>query len=136
MALPRFTPYASRSEILDVFKVSAAAKVPVFVHLRSGLGKSPTVVELGEVSLGSPHYVSFACKDGKVSAVVDGVQVITNDEFQSTIASWEEGPLVLGTDAGGKRPWHGEVAALALFDQFVDKALSDANRQRFKQLHP
>ncbi|MCE9526021.1 MAG: FecR domain-containing protein [Planctomycetales bacterium] len=108
----------------------------LFVHLHRGIGKTPTVIELGEISLGTPHYASFACKDGRVFAVVDGVEVIANGEFQSTIASWEEGPLVLGADAAGKRAWHGEIAALALFDQFFDKALADANRERFKQLHP
>ncbi|MFN0016854.1 MAG: FecR domain-containing protein [Pirellulaceae bacterium] len=108
----------------------------LFVHLHCGLSKSPTVLELGEISLGMPHYVSLACKEGKVSAIVDGVQVIITDEFQSTIASWEEGPLVLGADAAGKRAWRGEISALALFDQYFDKAFADANRERFKQLHP
>lgn len=108
----------------------------LFVHLFKGPGQSPTVFELGEISLGSPHYVSFACQDGRVSAVVDGVQVIVNDVFHNTIVSWDEGPLVLGSDASGKRPWKGEIAALAIFDQFVEKALADANRQRFQQLHP
>ncbi len=106
------------------------------VRLRSGLGKSPTVLDLGKVSPGSPHYVSFACKEGNVCALVDGVEVIANGEFQSTIAIWEEGPLVLGADAAGKQAWRGELAAMALFYQFFDKALADANRGRFKQLHP
>ena len=106
------------------------------VQLRGDSGTVPTVIELGDVSLGTQHYVSFACKQGKVSAVVDGVEVVAKDEFQSPIAGWEEGPLVLGADALGKRAWQGEIAAVALFDQFVDKPLSDANRQRFKQLHP
>ncbi|MBC7853939.1 MAG: FecR domain-containing protein [Pirellulaceae bacterium] len=108
----------------------------LFVQLRSGLGMPPTVLELGEITLGKPHYVSFACKEGKLGAVVDGVEISVNAEFENTIGSWEEGPLVLGADASGKRAWRGEIAALAIFDQFVDKSLSDANRKRFQQLHP
>src|SRR5206468_4862022 len=92
----------------------------LFVRLRSAPGGNPIVIELGEITLGLPHYVTFACKEGKLSAVVDGVKVITNEEFQSPIASWEEGPLVLKADASGKRPWQGEIAAVAIFDQFVD----------------
>ena len=106
------------------------------MQLRGASTSTPIVVELGEITLGAPHYVTFACKEGKISAVVDGVQVIIQDEFQSPIASWIDGPLVLKADASGKRPWQGEVAALAIFDQFVDKALSDANRKRYQQLYP
>lgn len=106
------------------------------VQLRGTAASSPTVLDLGEITLGKPHYVSFACQEGKVIAVVDGVEVIASSEFQNPIANWEEGPLVLGADASGMRAWRGEIAALVLFDQFVDKPLADANRQRFGQLHP
>jgi hypothetical protein len=106
------------------------------IHFRAGSGTLPSVIELGEIALGSRHYLSFACKDGKAVAIFDGVEVISNDEFVASIPSWQEGPLVLEADAVGQRPWRGEVAALAIFDQFVEKALADANRQRFKQLNP
>jgi hypothetical protein len=106
------------------------------VQLRGASSSTPIVVELGEITLGSPHYVSFSCRDGAIVAVVDGVEVSAKEEMQSPIAGWEEGPLVLKADASGKRPWRGDIAALAIFDQFVDKALSDANRLRYKQLHP
>ncbi|MGI8982025.1 MAG: FecR domain-containing protein [Pirellulaceae bacterium] len=108
----------------------------LFVQLRSGLGKPPTVIELGEITLGQPHYVSFACQEGKLGAVVDGVEISVSAEFENTIGSWEEGPLVLGADASGKRPWSGEITAMAIFDEYVDKSLSDANRKRFQQLYP
>ena len=94
------------------------------------------MVEVGEITLGSPHYVSFACKEGALIAIVDGVEVRIKEEMQSQISSWEDGPLILKADASGKRPWQGEIAAVAIFDQFVDKALSDANRKRYQQLYP
>ena len=108
----------------------------LFMHVRAASGESPSVIELGEIALGSRHYVSVALKEGSVSASVDGVEVIVEDKFQSSIPSWQEGPLLLGADALGKRSWRGEIASLAIFDQFVEKPLADANRQRFKQLHP
>jgi FecR-like protein len=108
----------------------------LIVQLRGASSSTPIVVEVGEITLGSSHYLSFACKEGALSAVVDGVEVSIKEEMQTLISSWEEGPLVLKADAGGKRPWTGEIAALAIFDQFVDKALSDANRKRYQQLHP
>lgn len=108
----------------------------LLVQLRGASSSTPIVVDLGEITLGSPHYVSFACRDGAISAVVDGVEVGIKEEMQTQISSWEEGPLVLKADASGKRPWQGDIAAVAIFDQFVDKALSDANRARYKQLHP
>jgi N-acyl-D-aspartate/D-glutamate deacylase len=40
-----YTPFASRSEILDVFKLSAASKVPIFVHMRNGGRRDPGVVD-------------------------------------------------------------------------------------------
>lgn len=106
------------------------------VQLRGASSSTPVIIDLGEVTLGAPHYVSLGFKQGNASAVVDGVQVIDDDEFQVEIAAWEEGPLLLKADANGGRAWRGEIAALALFDQFVDKSLSDANRARYKQLHP
>lgn len=106
------------------------------VQLRDTAASSPMVFELGEIALGTPHYVSLACKEGRFIAVVDGVEATASSEFSNPMASWEEGPLVLGADASGQRPWRGEIAALALFDQFVDKPLSDANRHRYRQLHP
>jgi hypothetical protein len=108
----------------------------LIVQLRGTSSSTPIVVEVGEITLGSPHYVSFACKEGAFSAVVDGVEISVKEEMQSLISSWEEGPLVLKADAVGKRPWRGEIMALAIFDQFVDKALSDANRKRYQQLYP
>ena len=108
----------------------------LFVQLRGESSSTPIVVELGEIALGSPHYVSIACRDGAIGAVVDGVEVSVKEEMQSLISSWEEGPLVVKADASGKRLWRGEIAALAIFDQFVDKDLSNANRLRYKQLHP
>jgi dihydroorotase-like cyclic amidohydrolase len=40
-----YTPFASRSEIQDVFRVAARAKVPIFVHMRYGGRKDPGVVD-------------------------------------------------------------------------------------------
>jgi cytosine/adenosine deaminase-related metal-dependent hydrolase len=40
-----YTPFASRAEILDVFRVAAQAKVPIFVHMRGAGRKDPGVVE-------------------------------------------------------------------------------------------
>lgn len=40
-----YTPFASRTEIQDVFRVAARAKVPIFVHMRYGGRKDPGVVD-------------------------------------------------------------------------------------------
>jgi N-acyl-D-aspartate/D-glutamate deacylase len=75
-----YTPYASRSEILDVFKLSAAARVPVFVHMRSGGRKDPGVVDsLQEViadaaATGSPvHVVHINSSSGRAWAEAIGM---------------------------------------------------------------
>ena len=108
----------------------------LFVQLRGASRSTPVLFELGEVTLGEPHYVSFAFQEGRVSAVVDGVEVPFDDKFPSSMATWEEGPLVLKADASGQRSWWGKIEAMVLFNQFIDKPLSDANRARHKQLHP
>ena len=106
------------------------------LRLHDGIGMPAMEVDLGEISPGSRHYLAFSYQDGKTSALVDGVEIAVPSDFRTTLETWEEGPLVLGADADGKLPWHGEIAGVAIYDQFVEKSLAEANRLRFKQLHP
>lgn len=104
------------------------------MRLQGKIGMPPGEIDLGAVTPGAQHYVTFAFQEDGISAFVDGVEVAVSSDLQDTVDGWDEGPLVLGADAAGKRPWQGKIAGFAIYDQYLEKPQADANRQRFKQL--
>ncbi len=96
-----YTPFASRSEILDVFKVSAAAKVPIFVHLRSGGRRDPGVVDsLQEViadaaATGSSlHVVHINSSSGR--AWLEAIDMLRGARARGIDVTTEAYPYVAG----------------------------------------
>ncbi len=96
-----YTPFASRSEILDVFKVSAAAKVPVFVHLRSAGRRDPGVVDsLQEViadaaATGSAlHVVHINSSSGR--AWLEAIDMLRGARARGIDVTTEAYPYVAG----------------------------------------
>jgi N-acyl-D-aspartate/D-glutamate deacylase len=96
-----YTPFASRTEILDVFKLSAAVKVPVFVHMRSGGRKDPGVVDaLQEViadaaATGSPlHVVHINSSSGRAWA--DAIGMVRGARARGLDITTEAYPYVAG----------------------------------------
>jgi N-acyl-D-aspartate/D-glutamate deacylase len=96
-----YTPFASRAEILDVFKVAAAAKVPIFVHMRGAGAKDPGVVEaLQEVitdaaaSGASLHVVHLNSSSGRAFEL--GLSIVRGAKARGIDVSYEAYPYIAG----------------------------------------
>jgi N-acyl-D-aspartate/D-glutamate deacylase len=96
-----YTPFASRAEILDVFKVAAQAKVPIFVHMRGAGAKDPGVVEaLQEVitdaaaSGASLHVVHLNSSSGRAFEL--GLSMVRGAKARGIDVSYEAYPYIAG----------------------------------------
>ena len=96
-----YTPFASRAEILDVFKVAAQAKVPIFVHMRGAGAKDPGVVEaLQEVITdaaatgASLHVVHLNSSSGRAFEL--GLSIVRGAKARGIDISYEAYPYIAG----------------------------------------
>jgi hypothetical protein len=96
-----YTPFASRAEILDVFKVAAQFKVPVFVHMRGAGAKDPGVVEsLQEVITdaaatgASLHVVHLNSSSGRAFEL--GLSIVRGAKARGVDVSYEAYPYIAG----------------------------------------
>jgi len=96
-----YTPFASRSEILDVFKVAAKAKAPIFVHMRGAGAKDPGVVEaLQEVIsdaaiTGAPlHVVHLNSSSGRAFEL--GLSIVRGAKARGIDITYEAYPYIAG----------------------------------------
>lgn len=96
-----YTPFASRSEILDVFKVAAKAKAPIFVHMRGAGAKDPGVVEslqemISDAAItGAPvHIVHLNSSSGRAFEL--GLSIVRGAKARGIDISYEAYPYIAG----------------------------------------
>jgi hypothetical protein len=96
-----YTPFASRAEILDVFKVAAKAKVPIFVHMRGAGRKDPGVVEslqemISDAAIaGAPvHIVHLNSSSGQAFEL--GLSIVRGAKARGVDISYEAYPYIAG----------------------------------------
>jgi hypothetical protein len=96
-----YTPFASRSEILDVFKVAAKAKAPIFVHMRGAGAKDPGVVEalqemISDAAItGAPvHIVHLNSSSGRAFEL--GLSIVRGARARGIDISYEAYPYIAG----------------------------------------
>ncbi|MBI2686995.1 MAG: amidohydrolase family protein [Acidobacteria bacterium] len=96
-----YTPFASRAEILDVFKVAAQAKVPVFVHMRGAGRKDPGVVDAlqevitdAAVTGAAVHVVHLNSSSGQAFEL--GLSIVRGAKARGVDISYEAYPYIAG----------------------------------------
>ncbi|MBM3769061.1 MAG: amidohydrolase family protein [Acidobacteria bacterium] len=96
-----YTPFASRAEILDVFKVAAKGGVPIFVHMRGAGRKDPGVVEAlqevisdAAISGGAVHVVHLNSSSGKAFEL--GLSIVRGARQRGIDVSTEAYPYIAG----------------------------------------
>jgi len=96
-----YTPFANRAEILDVFKVAASAKVPIFVHMRGAGAKDPGVVESlqemisdAAISGASVHIVHLNSSSGRAFEL--GLSIVRGAKARGIDISYEAYPYIAG----------------------------------------
>ena len=96
-----YTPFASRTEILDVFKVAAKAKVPIFVHMRGAGRKDPGVVESlqemisdAAIAGASVHIVHLNSSSGQAFEL--GLSIVRGAKARGIDISYEAYPYIAG----------------------------------------
>lgn len=96
-----YTPFASRAEILDVFRVAAQAKVPVFVHMRTAGKKDPGVVEAlqevisdAAISGAAVHVVHLNSSSGKAFEL--GLSIVRGARQRGIDVTTEAYPYIAG----------------------------------------
>ena len=96
-----YTPFASRAEILDVFKVAAKARVPIFVHMRGAGRKDPGVVESlqemisdAAIAGASVHIVHLNSSSGQAFEL--GLSIVRGAKARGIDVSYEAYPYIAG----------------------------------------
>lgn len=96
-----YTPFASRSEIIDVFKVAANAKVPIFVHMRGAGRKDPGVVDSlqemisdAAITGAAVHIVHLNSSSGRAFEL--GLSIVRGARARGVDISYEAYPYTAG----------------------------------------
>ncbi|MBM3784327.1 MAG: amidohydrolase family protein [Acidobacteria bacterium] len=96
-----YTPFASRSEILDVFRVAANAGVPIFVHMRAAGRKDPGMVDAlqemisdAAISGAAVHIVHLNSSSGKSFEL--GLSMVRGARARGVDVTTEAYPYIAG----------------------------------------
>jgi N-acyl-D-aspartate/D-glutamate deacylase len=96
-----YTPFASRAEILDVFRVAASAGVPIFVHMRAAGRKDPGVVEAlqemisdAAITGAAVHIVHLNSSSGRAFEL--GLSIVRGARARGIDVSTEAYPYIAG----------------------------------------
>ena len=96
-----YTPFAGRAEILDVFKVAAQAKVPIFVHMRGAGRKDPGVVDAlqemisgAAISGAAVHVVHLNSSSGRAFEL--GLSIVRGARARGLDVTYEAYPYTAG----------------------------------------
>jgi hypothetical protein len=77
---------------------------------------------LGALPGGRPTHVIVSYRPGVLAYYANGKEVLRSTIVRGDLRGFGPGPLRFGAGPRDKKPWHGSLAAVALYARFVDAA--------------
>ena len=71
---------------------------------------------------------------GELIAYRDGMEIARSTDQRGSLGSWRSGPLTLGADAAGERPWRGVMEAVALYNRCLEPGEVARNARNYRLL--
>jgi hypothetical protein len=82
----------------------------------------------------TPMHVTVTYRHGELIVYVDGMPVAGSKDLWGSLAAWRPGPLTVGADASGERPWRGIMEAFALYNRCLEPGEVARNARNYRQL--
>jgi hypothetical protein len=82
----------------------------------------------------SPLHLTLTYRHGEFIAYQDGMEIARSNDLLGSLAAWRSGPLTVGADASGERPWRGIMEALALYNRCLEPGEVARNARNYRLL--
>ena len=71
---------------------------------------------------------------GELIAYRDGLEITRSKDSLGSLGTWRSGPLTVGADASGERPWRGILEAVALYNRCLEPNEVARNARNYRLL--
>jgi hypothetical protein len=85
-------------------------------------------------SVDSPLHLTMTYRYGELIAYRDGMEIARSKELRGSLGTWRSGPLTVGADAAGERPWRGIMEAVALYNRCLEPGEVARNARNYRLL--
>jgi hypothetical protein len=85
-------------------------------------------------SADSPLHLTLTYRHGEFIAYRDGMEIARSNDMLGSLAAWRSGPLTVGADASGERPWRGIMEAIALYNRCLEPGEVARNARNYRLL--
>jgi len=82
----------------------------------------------------TPLHLTMTYRYGELIAYRDGMEIARSTDQRGSLGSWRSGPLTLGADAAGERPWRGVMEAVALYNRCLEPGEVARNARNYRLL--
>ena len=82
----------------------------------------------------TPLHLTMTYRNGELIAYRDGMEIARSQDLLGSLAAWRSGPLTVGADASGERPWRGIMEALALYNRCLEPGEVARNARNYRLL--
>jgi hypothetical protein len=82
----------------------------------------------------SPLHLTMTYRHGELIAYRDGMEIARSKELRGSLGAWRSGPLTVGADAAGERPWRGVMEAVALYNRCLEPGEVARNARNYRLL--
>jgi hypothetical protein len=85
-------------------------------------------------STDTPLHLTLTYRDRELIAYRDGMEIARSQDMWGSLAAWRAGPLTVGADASGERPWRGIMEAVALYNRCLEPGEVARNARNYRLL--
>jgi hypothetical protein len=82
----------------------------------------------------SPLHLTMTYRYGELIAYRDGMEISRSKDRRGSLNTWRSGPLTVGADAAGERPWRGVMEAVALYNRCLEPGEVARNARNYRLL--
>lgn len=101
----------------------------------SANSRAPMRIPLpGASKTGEPVQLTLSYRDGHLTAYRSARAIASRDDWHGSLATWQEGPLLIGADRRGLNAWQGSIESLAIYHRWLDSAEVARNVQNYQIL--
>jgi hypothetical protein len=82
----------------------------------------------------TPLHLTMTYRYGELIAYRDGMEIARSRDLRGSLGAWRSGPLTVGADAAGERPWRGVMEAVALYNRCLEPGEVARNARNYRLL--
>jgi hypothetical protein len=104
------------------------------LRIKTDVQSPPSPARLTINSADTPLHLTMTYRYGELIAYRDGMEIARSKDQRGSLATWRSGPLTVGADAAGERPWRGIMEAVALYNRCLEPGEVARNARNYRLL--